>query len=314
MKLLDILTEISINTDNFYPYNLSKKIHGTSATFTTKNGYEYEYQSDIINEKILDVSFKVNNIPNAQQAIEKTEKSIDNVWIKLSIDDDNYDKELFDPETNKGTLNVDYITWWELSSSKEKVEFINYIKSKFSVFNGKPIDLNQLSSYNIPIYDGFSLSNILIKGIKIISGNQELIINLNKRYYNTIDLYYRLNLDELDENLIAYMQIAIKDFALSKHIGYEVNTNDGDIFKVMTTVFRITKEIFDSNDKLEYLSFTPVVNSKEKIGNDLDQSKRGKLYALYVNQFYPNSYRLTRDELDKLPDDVNEGTVYRIIK
>ena len=56
MKLLDILTEISINTDNFYPYNLSKNRNQYSATFTTENGYEYEYQSDIINEKILDAT------------------------------------------------------------------------------------------------------------------------------------------------------------------------------------------------------------------------------------------------------------------
>jgi hypothetical protein len=314
MKLLDILTEISINTDNFYPYNLSKNRNQYSATFTTEKGYEYEYKSDIIDGKILDVAFKVNNIPNAQQTIEKTEKSIDNIWIRLVIDDDNYTKELFDLETNKGVLNVDYIDWWELSNDKEKIEFINYIKSKFSAFNGKSIDLNQLSSYNILIYNGFNLDNRSINGFKIISGNQELIINLSKIYKNYIEMYYKLNLNELDENLITYMQTAIKDFALSKHIGYTVNTNEGNMFKVMTTVFRITKEIFDSNDKLEYLSFTPVVNSKEKIGNDLDQSKRSKLYTLYINQFYPNSYRLTGDELDKLPDDVNEGTVYRIIK
>jgi hypothetical protein len=313
MKLLDILTEISINADNFYEYNLSKTRNKHSATFTTENGYEYEYQGDVIDKESLDVGFKVKNIPNLPQTIEKTQKNINNVWIELEINDDNYTKELFDPETNRGVLNTDYITWWELSNNKKKVSFIDYIKSKFSAFNGKPIDLNQFTSYNILLYNGFSLNNKSIKGLKVTSGNQELIININERYENYIQIYYKLDLTELDENLIAYMQTAIKDFALSKHIGYEVNTNDGNIFKVMTTVFRITKEIFDTDDKLKYLSFTPIVNPKEKIDNNLDQSKRGKLYTLYVNQFYPKSYKVTGDELNELPDDV-DGVVYKIIK
>ena len=124
-------------------------------------------------------------------------------------------------------------------------------------------------------------------------------------------MYYKLNLNELDENLITDMQTAIKDFALSKHIGYTVNTNEGNMFKVMATIFNITKEIFDSNDSLKYLSFTPIVNPKEKIDKDLDQSKRSKLYTLYVNQFYPKSYKVTGDELDTVNVD---GMVYRIIK
>ena len=31
----------------------------------------------------------------------------------------------------------------------------------------------------------------------------------------------------------------------------------------MNTIFKITKEIFDSNNKIEYLAFTPALTSKE---------------------------------------------------
>lgn len=320
MKLLDILTEIRINTENGYEYKLSKIKNDYFATFTTENEYEYEYQgevidydNDVIGYEGLDVSFSVKNIPNLQQHIEKTEKNINDIWIKLDIANDNYTKELFNPKTNKGTLNTDYISWNSLSYNKEKIVFINYIKSKFSAFNDKPIDLNQLSSYDIIIYTGVILNQQSINGFKVTSGNQELIICISEKNKNNVEIYFKVNLNELDENLLTYMQIAIKDFSLSKHIGYNVNTNKGNIFKVITTVFRITKEIFDSDDKLKYLSFTPIVNPKENIGNDLSQSKRNKLYNLYINQFYPKSYKLTGDELDEL-DNNEDNLIYRIIK
>ena len=325
MKLLDILTEIRINSENGYKYNLSKIRNDYSATFTTENGYEYEYQgevidydNDVIGYEGLDVSFSVENMPNLQQNLEKTEKNINDIWVMLYINTDNYDnydnydKELFDPKTNKGIINLDYLNWSGLiNSDTEKVAFVNYIQSKFSAFNDKPIDLNQLSSYDIPIYTGMMLIQESINGFKVTLGNQELIIS--KKHKNYLAMYFKINLKELDENLLSYIKPAIKNFSLSKHIGHNVNTNDGNIFKVMTTVFRITKEIFDSDDKLKYLSFTSMVNPKENIGKDLSQSKRSKLYNLYINQFYPKSYKVTGDELDEL--DNNEDTIiYRIIK
>lgn len=318
MKLLDILTEIRINTENGYEYNLSKITNDYSATFTTENGYEYEYRgevidydNDVIGYEGLDVSFKVKNISNLFQTIRKFEKGINNIWVKIEINDDNYTKELFNLETNKGTLNTDYINWNNISDNKRNIKFINYIKSKFSVFNDKPIDLNQLSSYNILIYNGWELIQKSINGFKVTSGNQELIISEKNK--NNVEMYYKLDLTELDENLLSYIKPKIQDFSYSKHIGYNVNTNDGNIFKVMSTVFRITKEIFDTNDELKYLSFTPIVNPKEKIDNNLDQSKRNKLYTLYINQFYPKSYKLTGDELDELGFGDN-SIIYRIIK
>jgi hypothetical protein len=313
MKLLDILTEISINADNFYPYNLSRGIYRgfdkTSATFTTENGYEYIYSGTVLMDKILDVSFKVSKAP--PQAIGKFEKSINNIWVRLDIEDDNYTKELLNLETNKGTLNTNYINWNNLSTNKRNIEFIDYIKSKFSAFNGKPIDLNQFTSYNILFYSLFDIYKYSVYGFKVTSGNQELIIDFNENYKNTIEIYYKLNLKELDGNLLSYIKPKIQDFAADNYIGYGVNTNDGNVFKVMTTIFHITKEIFNSNDELEYLSFDPVTNSGEKNDTDLDQSKRGKLYNLYVNQFYPKSYKVTGDEFEAL--NIN-GVVYKIIK
>ena len=81
----------------------------------------------------------------------------------------------------------------------------------------------------------------------------------------------------------------------------------------MNTIFKITKEIFDSNNKIKYLAFTPALTSKEENIDNLDQSKRSKLYKLYLNQFYPNSYQVTGDELEDLPY-YTERITYKINK
>jgi hypothetical protein len=94
MKLLDILTEIRINSENGYKYNLSKIRNDYSATFTTENGYEYEYQgevidynNDVIGYEGLDVSFSVENMPNLQQNLEKTEIKVNH---KIVFDEQFY--------------------------------------------------------------------------------------------------------------------------------------------------------------------------------------------------------------------------------
>jgi hypothetical protein len=126
-------------------------------------------------------------------------------------------------------------------------------------------------------------------------------------------MYYKLDLDKLNEKLLNYIKPYIKSFSSSQHIGHFITTNENNMFKIMNTIFKITKEIFDSNNKIEYLAFTPALTSKETNIDNLDQSKRSKLYKLYLNQFYPGSYQVTGDELEDLPY-YTERITYKINK
>lgn len=118
-----------------------------------------------------------------------------------------------------------------------------------------------------------------------------------------------MDLTKLNEKLLNIIKPYIKSSAEAQHIGTHITTNKGNIFKIMNTIFQITKEIINSNNKIKYLGFTPSLTPKEQQNNiELNQSKRAKLYDLYIKQTYPNSYKVTEDELKNLP-----YSEYRII-
>ena len=312
IKLVNLLNEITINLENYYLYTLSKNKNIYTAKFTTENQLEYEYTGTLRGNQVLGIDFKIIDKPGAKQDIEKTEKNINDVWLRIGINPSDHTKEFFNFETKKGILNVNYIKWKELwTPIKKSKTFINYIKSNFSSFNGKPIDLTHPSSYNINVLY-ISLENENIKGVKLTSGDQEVIISFDEEL-KYIKLYYKLNLSKLDENLLSVIKPYIKSFSSSQHVGHFITTNENNIFKIMNTIFKITKEIFDSNNKIEYLAFTPALTSKETNIDNLDQSKRSKLYKLYINQFYPGSYQVTGDELEDLPY-YTERITYKINK
>ena len=312
IKLIDLLTEISINLENSYPYTLSKNKNMYVAKFITENQSEYEYKGTIKGGRVLGISFEVINKPGAKQDIEKTEKNIKEIWLKIPIGEEDHTKDLFDFQTKTGILNVNDIKWNDLYIPiNQRKSILNYIKSNFSSFNNKYIDLNKLSSYNINELF-IKLSNKSIKGLKITSGEQEIIISPNPEY-GFLEIYYKLDLNKLNEKLLNYIKPYIKSFSSSQHIGHFITTNENNIFKIMNTIFKITKEIFDSNNKIEYLAFTPALTSKEGNIDNLDQSKRSKLYKLYLNQFYPGSYQVTGDELEDLPY-YTERITYKINK
>jgi hypothetical protein len=312
IKLVNLLNEITINLENYYPYTLSKNKNIYTAKFTTENQLEYEYTGILRGNRVLGIDFKIINKPGAEQNIEKTEKNIKEIWVRIPVGKEDHTKDLFDFQTKTGILNVNDIRWDNLFIPiNQRKSILNYIKSNFSSFNNKHIDLNKLSSYNInELYIG--LSNKSIKGFKITSGEQEIIISSNPEY-GFLEMYYKLDLDKLNEKLLNYIKPYIKSFSSSQHIGHFITTNENNMFKIMNTIFKITKEIFDSNNKIEYLAFTPALTSKETNVDNLDQSKRSKLYKLYLNQFYPGSYQVTGDELEDLPY-YTERITYKINK
>ena len=312
IKLVNLLNEITINLENYYPYTLSKNKNIYTAKFITENQLEYEYTGILRGNRVLGIDFKIINKPGAEQNIEKTEKNIKEIWVRIPVGKENHTKDLFDFQTKTGILNVNDIKWNDLFIPiNQRKSILNYIKSNFSSFNNKYIDLNKLSSYNInELYIG--LSNKQIKGFKITSGEQEIIISSNPEY-GFLEMYYKLDLDKLNEKLLNYIKPYIKSFSSSQHVGHFITTNENNMFKIMNTIFKITKEIFDSNNKIEYLAFTPALTSKETNIDNLDQSKRSKLYKLYINQFYPGSYQVTGDELEDLPY-YTERITYKINK
>ena len=312
IKLVNLLNEITINLENYYPYTLSKNKNIYTTKFITESQSEYEYTGTLRGNRVLGIDFQIINKPGAEQNIEKTEKNIKEIWVKIPVGKEDHTKDLFDFQTKTGILNVNDIRWNDLYIPiNQRKSILNYIKSNFSSFNNKYIDLNKLSSYNInELYIG--LSNKPIKGFKITSGEQEIIISSNPKY-GFLEMYYKLDLDKLNEKLLNYIKPYIKSFSSSQHIGHFITTNENNLFKIMNTIFKITKEIFDSNNKIEYLAFTPALTSKETNIDNLDQSKRSKLYKLYLNQFYPGSYQVTGDELEDLPY-YTERITYKINK
>lgn len=312
IKLTDLLKEISLNLENYYPYTLSKNKNNYTALFSTEDNYQYEYSGDVKNQ-ILGINFEVTNKPGAEQDIEKTEKSIDKVWLQIGLGLKDHTKEFFDFETKKGTLNVNDIKWDKLWIPIKKYKtFINYVKSNFLSFNNKLIDLTNPSSYNIDVLY-INLENKNIKGNKTTSGEQEIIISLNPEY-NFLEIYYKLDLSKLNEKLLDVIKPYIKSFANAQYIGTHITTNKGNIYKIMNTIFRITKEIIDSNNNIKYIGFTPALTSKEQDKNiTLSQSKRTKLYELYIKTIYPKSYRVSGKELEELPYS-NYRIIYKIVK
>ena len=307
IKLVDLLKEITINLNNSYPYNLSKNKNEYIANFITEDNYKYQYDGNVKNQ-ILGINFEVTDRPGVKQDIEKTEKTINDVWLQIGINPSDHTKEFFNFETKKGILNTNDIKWKELwTPIKKSKTFINYIKSNFSSFNGKPIDLTYPSSYNINVLY-ISLENENIKGIKLTSGDQEVIVSFDEEL-KYIKLYYKLNLSKLDENLSSVIKSYIKTASERQHIGHYITTNKGNLFKIMNTIFQISKEIIDSNNKIKYIGFTPSLTNKDK---GIDQAKRTKLYELYIKNIYPNSYRVTGEELNELPYS-NYRILYKLV-
>jgi hypothetical protein len=65
---------------------------------------------------------------------------------------------------------------------------------------------------------------------------------------------------------------------------WNIETNKGDMFKIMATVAAIVKEDTQKHPEIDTLSFTPV----KKQGKS-DNNARSNLYLRYVKHEYPNA-------------------------
>ena len=71
-------------------------------------------------------------------------------------------------------------------------------------------------------------------------------------------------------------------------VSYKVETNKGEVFRVMATIVDITKKILKERKNIKTLTFT---GSKE----DDDDNRRNKLYMAYIRKHIPNVKNITDD-------------------
>jgi hypothetical protein len=65
---------------------------------------------------------------------------------------------------------------------------------------------------------------------------------------------------------------------------YDIETNRGDLFKIMATVVAIVKQDLKTHPEVDTLIFTPV-----KKQGAIDNSSRANLYLRYVKHSYPGA-------------------------
>jgi hypothetical protein len=74
-------------------------------------------------------------------------------------------------------------------------------------------------------------------------------------------------------------------------VSYNVETNKGELFRVMATIVDITKEILKKRKNIKTLTFT---GSKTKKGSKDDQ-RRNNLYMAYIRKNIPNVKNIEDD-------------------
>ena len=71
-------------------------------------------------------------------------------------------------------------------------------------------------------------------------------------------------------------------------VSYKVETNKGEVFRVMATIVDITKKILKERKNIKTLTFT---GSKD----DDDDNRRNNLYMAYIRKHVPNIKNITGD-------------------
>ena len=74
-------------------------------------------------------------------------------------------------------------------------------------------------------------------------------------------------------------------------VSYNVETNKGEVFRVMATIVDITKRILKKRKNIKTLTFT---GSKTKKGSKDDQ-RRNNLYMAYIRRHIPNVKNIEDD-------------------
>lgn len=94
-------------------------------------------------------------------------------------------------------------------------------------------------------------------------------------------LYYEVDANEPDYASVEFSVIK-KGEDGDYHSDYYVSTNKGELYRIMSTVVDILKDLLNKNKSLKYIEF-----EADKEGKD--NSQRANLYSIYVKKQLPNA-------------------------
>ena len=80
-------------------------------------------------------------------------------------------------------------------------------------------------------------------------------------------------------------------------VSYKVETNKGELFRVMATIVEITKEILKERKNIKTLTFS---GAKK----DEDDNRRNKLYMAYIKKHIPNIKNIEDDGFSEIRVDI----------
>ena len=113
----------------------------------------------------------------------------------------------------------------------------------------------------------------------------EFVTDLGTHYEVTFEIEEDFSKDEEWETMNIEFGVDEKD---GGGVSYKVETNKGEVFRVMATIVDITKKILKERKNIKTLTFT---GSKE----DDDDNRRNNLYMAYIRKHIPNVKNITDD-------------------
>ena len=106
----------------------------------------------------------------------------------------------------------------------------------------------------------------------------EFVTDLGTHYEVTFEIEEDFSKDEPWEFMNIEFGVDEKD---GGGVSYKVETNKGEVFRVMATIVDITKKILKERENIKQLTFT---GSKK----DEDDNRRNNLYMAYIKKHVPN--------------------------
>ena len=106
----------------------------------------------------------------------------------------------------------------------------------------------------------------------------EFVTDLGTHYEVTFEIEEDFSKDEPWEFMNIEFGVDEKD---GGGVDYKVETNKGELFRVMATIVAITKEILKERKNIKTLTFS---GAKK----DEDDNRRNKLYMAYIKKHIPN--------------------------
>ena len=113
----------------------------------------------------------------------------------------------------------------------------------------------------------------------------EFVTDLDTHYEVMFEIEEDFSKDEEWESMNIEFGVDEKD---GGGVSYKVETNKGEVFRVMATIVDITKKILKERKNIKTLTFT----GSKKDGND---NRRNKLYMAYIRRHIPNVKNIEDD-------------------